>query len=98
LSVHGGRLLARVDGRQRAVDVVYRRTDEDRLTDEHGALTEVAQLLLEPILAGTLSCVNAFGTGVADDKLLHAYVEAMIGFYPGQQPPLAWEPTLSPRH
>jgi len=96
LSVHGGRLLACVDGRQRAVDVVYRRTDEDRLTDERGALTEVAQLLLEPMLAGTLSCVNAFGTGVADDKLLHAYVEAMIGFYLGEQPLLASVPTYDP--
>jgi uncharacterized circularly permuted ATP-grasp superfamily protein len=96
LSVRGGRLLARVEGRQLAVDVVYRRTDEDRLTDERGALTEVAQLLLEPLLAGTLSCVNAFGTGVADDKLLHAYVEAMIGFYLGEQPLLASVPTYDP--
>jgi uncharacterized circularly permuted ATP-grasp superfamily protein len=96
LSVHDGRLLARVDGRQLEVDVVYRRTDEDRLTDERGAPTEVAQLLLEPILAGTLSCVNAFGTGVADDKLLHAYVEAMIGFYLDEQPLLASVPTYDP--
>jgi uncharacterized circularly permuted ATP-grasp superfamily protein len=96
LSVHDGHLLARVDGRQLAVDVVYRRTDEDRLTDERGAPTEVAQLLLEPMLAGTLSCVNAFGTGVADDKLLHAYVEAMIGFYLGEQPLLASVPTYDP--
>jgi uncharacterized circularly permuted ATP-grasp superfamily protein len=96
LSVDGGRLFAHVDGRQLVVDVVYRRTDEDRLTDERGALTEVAQLLLEPMLAGTLSCVNAFGTGVADDKLLHAYVEAMIGFYLGEQPLLASVPTYDP--
>ncbi|HEY2180210.1 MAG TPA: circularly permuted type 2 ATP-grasp protein [Solirubrobacteraceae bacterium] len=96
LAVHDGRLLARVDGRQLEVDVVYRRTDEDRLTDEHGAPTEVAELLLEPILAGTLACVNAFGTGVADDKLLHAYVEAMIGFYLGEQPLLASVPTYDP--
>ena len=32
-----GRLRAEVDGRSREVDVVYRRTDEDRLRDGHGS-------------------------------------------------------------
>ena len=31
--------------------------------------------------AGRIAVVNAFGTGVADDKLTHAYVEDMIRFY-----------------
>ncbi|MEA2152686.1 MAG: hypothetical protein QOI18_919, partial [Solirubrobacteraceae bacterium] len=75
LSLRGGRLFARLPSGERAVDVVYRRTDEDRLCDDRGELTDVARLLLEPVLAGTLACVNAFGAGVADDKLLHAYVE-----------------------
>ena len=44
------------------------------------------ELLLEPILAGTLACVNAFGTGVADDKLVHAYVEDMVRFYLDEEP------------
>ena len=30
--------------------------------------------------------VNAFGTGVADDKLTHAYVEDMIRFYLDEEP------------
>ena len=30
--------------------------------------------------------VNAFGTGVADDKLTHAYVEDMIRFYEDEEP------------
>ncbi len=30
--------------------------------------------------------VNAFGTGVADDKLVHAYVEEMVRFYLGEEP------------
>ena len=29
---------------------------------------------------------NAFGTGVADDKLAHAYVEEMVRFYLGEEP------------
>jgi carboxylate-amine ligase len=71
------------------VDVVYRRTDEDRLTDEHGRLTMVGAALFEPLRAGTLTCVNGFGTGVADDKLVHAYVDEMIRFYLGEDPLLA---------
>ncbi len=96
LSVRRGRLFANLADGEHAVDVVYRRTDEDRLTDEHGGPTGVAQLLLEPILNGTLACVNAFGTGVADDKLLHAYVESMVRFYLGEEPLLRSVPTYDP--
>ncbi|MGI8412139.1 MAG: circularly permuted type 2 ATP-grasp protein [Solirubrobacteraceae bacterium] len=56
------------------------------MRDEHGHSTAVAELLLEPWLAGRLAIVNGFGTGVADDKLVHAYVEDMIRFYLGEQP------------
>jgi uncharacterized circularly permuted ATP-grasp superfamily protein len=96
LSVRRGRLFARLPEGELAVDVVYRRTDEDRLADEHGELTAIARLLLEPVLAGTLACVNAFGTGVADDKLLHAYVEDMVRFYLGEEPLLGSVPTYDP--
>jgi uncharacterized circularly permuted ATP-grasp superfamily protein len=87
VELRGDRLWARDgDGGAFAVDVVYRRTDEDRLRDEGGSLTWVGELLLEPLRAGTVSCVNAFGTGLADDKLVHAYVEEMIRFYLGEEP------------
>jgi uncharacterized circularly permuted ATP-grasp superfamily protein len=76
------------------VDVVYRRTDIDTLRDEHGAQTPVADLLLGPWLAGKLAVFNAFGTGVADDKLAHAYVEKMIRFYLGEVPLLPSVETL----
>lgn len=65
------------------VDVVYRRTNADRLD------TPVGELLLDPMRAGTLGIVNSFGTGVADDKLTHAYVEDMVRFYLGEEPLLA---------
>ena len=78
-----GRLVARAGSTRIPVDVVYRRTDEDRLTDEGGALTDVGEALFEPLSRGTLACVNAFGAGVADDKLIHAYVEDMVRFYLG---------------
>ena len=40
--------------------------------------------------------MNAFGTGVADDKLLHAYVEEMVRFYLGEEPLLRSVPTYDP--
>jgi len=63
-----------------AVDVIYRRTNADRLD------TEVGKLLLEPVREGRIGVVNQFGTGVADDKLTHAYVEDMIRFYENEEP------------
>jgi uncharacterized circularly permuted ATP-grasp superfamily protein len=65
---------------ERVVDGIYRRTDADTL---HSA---VGGLLAPAIRAGTVAVVNAFGTGVADDKLTHAYVEDMIRFYLGEEP------------
>jgi uncharacterized circularly permuted ATP-grasp superfamily protein len=86
LSVSGDRLFARVNGQRLPVDVVYRRTNEDRLEDEHGNLTFVGATLIAPLSAGTVTCVNAFGAGVADDKLMHAYVEKMVRFYLDEEP------------
>jgi uncharacterized circularly permuted ATP-grasp superfamily protein len=93
LSVRSNRLFARTDDGTVAVDVLYRRTDEDRLFDVAGELTTLAEVLLGPLEAQTLACVNAFGTGVADDKLVHSYVEEMVRFYLGQEPLLASVPT-----
>ena len=92
LSVRGGLLYARLpgeSGRRRRLPAHRRgpaprrsrRADPDRAA------------LLEPILAGTLACVNAFGTDVADDKLMHAYVERMVRFYLGEEPILKSVPT-----
>ena len=62
------------------VDGIYRRTDADMLH------TAVGALLAPAIRAGTVGVVNAFGAGIGDDKLTHAYVEDMIRFYLGEEP------------
>ena len=99
LERHGDHLEVRLeDGRRRPVDVVYRRCDEDRLRDERGDLTPIAEALLDPWLAGRVGLVNGFGTGVADDKLVHGYVEEMVRFYLGETALLEAVPTLDPRH
>jgi uncharacterized circularly permuted ATP-grasp superfamily protein len=98
LSIARGRLHARTgeDGQRIPVDVVYRRTDEGRIRDERGELTWIAQALLAPCRDGRLGLVNAFGTGVGDDKLTHAYAEEMIRFYLGEDPLIRSVPTYDP--
>ena len=83
------------DGSSAAVDIVYRRTDEDRIRDARGELTEVARVLLEPWLSGSVGLVNAFGNGVADDKLVHGHVEDFIRFYLGEEPLVRSVPTYA---
>jgi len=92
LERRGAELVACLEDGTKRVDVVYRRTDLDRLAvgDE---LTAVGEALLEPWRKGRIGLANAFGTGVADDKLAHAYVEAMVDFYLGEAPVLQSVPT-----
>ena len=80
LEARDGRIVAWLDGRARAVDVLYHRTDEDRF-----AGTEL-DLLLEPCRSGRLSVVNAPGAGVADDKLVHGHVDDLVRFFCDEEP------------
>ena len=93
LEVRGDGLYATIDGRPRRLDVVYRRTGQDRLRGPDGRPTYVGRMLEEPWLRGQVAPVNAFGAGVADDKLAHLYVPDMIRFYLGQEPLLPSVPT-----
>ncbi len=93
LSSARGRLHAQIGRRQVQLDVVYRRLDEDRLTDRGGALSELGKLLAPALQSGRLRCVNAIGTGLADDKLAHAYVAEMIRFYLREEPLLRSVPS-----
>jgi uncharacterized circularly permuted ATP-grasp superfamily protein len=63
-----------------AFDVVHRRTDASRLD------SPVGRLLERPWREGRIGLVGAFGTGVGDDKLAHAYVEDMVRYYLGEDP------------
>ena len=94
----GGRLRAEVDGHAATGGrglPPHRRGPPARTTtaEPPGSPT----LLLEPLRRGTLAVVNPLGCGVADDKLVHAYVEEMVRFYLGEEPLLRSVPTLRPR-
>jgi uncharacterized circularly permuted ATP-grasp superfamily protein len=73
---------------EHGVDVVYRRADADTLDADVGRLLEPA------VRAGTLGVVNAYGCGVGDDKLAHAYVEDMVRFYLDEEPRISSVPTF----
>jgi uncharacterized circularly permuted ATP-grasp superfamily protein len=81
-----GRLYATVGDKVGEVQVLYRRTDDEGLRNPDGSPTWLSELLLDPIRRGNLSLVTSFGTGVADDKLSHVYVEEMIRFYLDAEP------------
>jgi uncharacterized circularly permuted ATP-grasp superfamily protein len=94
LEVERGRLFARHSRDRHQLDVLYRRLDEDRLSAPDGGLTALGELLLPVLESGRLRCVNAFGTGLADDKLAHAYAESMVRFYLGEEPLLRSVPSF----
>ncbi len=79
-----------VDGPQR-VDVVYRRIDDDFLDPE--VFREDSALGIPGIMRawkqGNVAIANAPGSGVADDKVVYAYVPEMIRYYLGEEPQLA---------
>lgn len=87
------RVFARLSRERRLqVDVLYRRQDA-RLSEPGGKLTELGELLLPALRSGRLRLLNALGTGLADDKLTHTYVERMIDFYLGEEPLLRSVPS-----
>ncbi len=68
------------------VDVIYRRIDDDCLdptTFRADSLLGVSGLI-DVYKAGHVALANAPGTGVADDKVIYAYVPKMVKYYLGE--------------
>lgn len=87
LRIKAGKVVHRErDGSEHRIAAIYRRTGADRLYEPGGGLTEIGELLAGPLEQGEVLSANAFGTGVADDKLTHAYVEDLVRFYCGEEP------------
>jgi len=75
------------DGLKR-VDVIYRRVDDD-FSDPlifRGDSILGCTGLFNAYRAGNVTVTNAFGTGLADDKALYAYVPRIIRYYLGEDP------------
>lgn len=82
------------DGFQK-VDVIYRRIDDDFMDPE--AFRKDSMLgvpgLMEVYRKGNVALANAPGSGVADDKVMYAYVPDAIRYYLSEDPILPNVPT-----
>ena len=70
------------------VDVVYRRIDDLFLDPEAFRADSTIGVagLMRAWRAGNVAIANAPGAGVADDKVVYAYVPALIRYYLGEDP------------
>jgi len=77
------------------VDVIYRRIDDDFLDPEVFRKDSILGVrgLMAAYAAGRVAIANAPGTGVADDKLIYAYVPEMIRYYLNEEPIIQNVPT-----
>jgi len=88
LVVHDNICYMRTTSGLRRVDVIYRRVDDDfidPLSFRADSILGVAGLF-NAYRAGNVTLANAFGTGVADDKALYAYVPDIIRYYLSEEP------------
>jgi len=83
-----------IEGLQK-VDVIYRRIDDDFLDPEvfNKDSTLGVPGLMRAWKAGNVALANAPGAGVADDKVVYAYVPEMIRYYLNEEPLLPNVPT-----
>ncbi len=83
LVVEDGYLQMRTTKGLQRVDVIYRRIDDDfidPLVFRPDSLLGIPGIM-EVYRSGRLAIANALGTGVADDKVIYAYVPQMIRYY-----------------
>jgi uncharacterized circularly permuted ATP-grasp superfamily protein len=90
LVTHDNVVYMRTTNGLRRVDVIYRRVDDDFIDPmafRGDSILGVAGLF-NAYRAGNVTLANAFGTGVADDKALYAYVPEIIKYYLSEEPVL----------
>src|SRR5579871_1362236 len=95
LVAHDNVVYMRTTAGLRRVDVIYRRIDDDfidPLTFRPDSLLGVPGLM-DVYRAGRVALANAPGTGIADDKVIYAYVPKIIKYYLGEDPVLPNVPT-----
>ena len=79
----------------RVVDVIYRRIDDvflDPLSFNSSSVIGIPGIF-KSYMKGNIAIANAPGTGVADDKVICAYVPEFIKYYLGEEPILPNVPT-----
>ncbi len=87
LVTHDNTVYTRTTNGLKRVDVIYRRVDDD-FSDPlvfRSDSTLGCAGLFNACRAGNITVANAFGTGLADDKALYAYVPRIIKYYLGEE-------------
>jgi uncharacterized circularly permuted ATP-grasp superfamily protein len=95
LRVIDGRVAMRTTCGYRAIDVIYRRVDDDYLDPlsfNPNSVLGVAGIM-DVYRAGGITIANAPGTGIADDKAIYSYMPEIVEFYTGEKPILKNVPT-----
>ncbi|MEN5277055.1 circularly permuted type 2 ATP-grasp protein [Brucella sp. TWI432] len=95
LRVVDGRVAMRTTKGYRAIDVLYRRVDDDfldPLTFRPDSTLGVAGIM-DVYRAGNITIANAPGTGIADDKAIYSYMPEIVEFYTGRKAILENVPT-----
>jgi uncharacterized circularly permuted ATP-grasp superfamily protein len=95
LVVRDGFVCMRTTRGFQPVDVLYRRIDDDFLDPKEFRDDSMLGVpgLMEVYRKGRVALANAPGTGVADDKVIYAYVEKMIRYYLNEDPIIPNVPT-----
>lgn len=95
LVVSRGSVYMRTTKGLQRVDVIYRRVDDDFLDPDVFRADSLLGVpgLMEAYRAGRVVLANAPGNGVADDKVIYAYVPEIIRYYEGAEPILPNVPT-----
>ena len=88
LLVHDGFVKMKTTHGLRRVDVIYRRIDDDFL--DPGCFNPDSALgvagIMDVYRAGRVALANAPGAGIADNKVIYAFVPEMIRYYLDQDP------------
>ena len=95
LKVEDGRVAMRTTRGWQAIDVLYRRVDDDYLdplTFKPESVLGVSGIM-DVYRAGGITIANAPGTGIADDKAIYSFMPEIVEFYTGEKPILANVPT-----
>jgi len=95
LTVIDGFLMMRTTKGFERIDVLYRRIDDDFLDPKVFRPDSLLGVpgLLDVYKSGRVALVNAPGTGVADDKVIYAYVPAIITYYLNEEAIISNVPT-----
>ena len=88
LRVVDGRVAMRTTCGYEAIDVLYRRIDDEFLDPLNFNPDSVLGVpgIFDIYRAGGITLTNAPGTGISDDKALYSYMPDIIEFYTGQRP------------